>query len=324
MDEYSKHFYIGDVKIPNRVFSAPIAGVSDWAFRVLAWEAGCGLVYTEMVSAKALLHANKKTFKMIDLEKEVKPPCVQIFGSDPKCMAEAARLVESKGALIIDINMGCPAPKIVKNNEGCALMKDLDLAEKIIKLVVKSVKIPVTIKMRKGWDEYSVNAVELAVRAEKAGASAIIIHGRTRDQFYSGRADWQIIKEVKRSVGIPVVGNGDVWKANQSLGMLEETGCDAVMIGRASLGNPWIFTQTVHYLKNRKYLPEPTLNERIKMAIRHLELIVEDKGEYTGVAEMRKHAAWYTKGLKGAAKIRSLINTSKTKEELLNILLSAV
>ena len=324
MNKYAEPFYIGNVKIPNRVLSAPMAGVSDWAFRVLAWEAGCGLVYTEMVSAKALVYANKKTLYMVNFNKEVKPPCVQIFGSDPKCMARAAQLIEAQGALIIDINMGCPAPKIVKNNEGCALMKDIDLAGEIVEWVVRSVKVPVTVKMRKGWDEHSVNAVELAVRVEKAGASAVIIHGRTRDQFYSGKADWQIIRKVKESVNIPVIGNGDIWSAAQALGMLEETGCDAVMIGRASLGNPWIFTQAVHYLRTKELLPDPSPHERIKMAIRHLELIVEDKGEYIGVAEMRKHAAWYTKGLKGAAKIRARINSAKTKEELCNVLLSAV
>ncbi|MBM7856042.1 nifR3 family TIM-barrel protein [Desulfohalotomaculum tongense] len=314
--------HIGTVKIANRVISAPMAGVTDRAFRVLAREAGCGLVCTEMVSDQALIYSNPKTMHMVDFRGEPGPLSVQIFGSHVEYMSQAAKIVQQRGADIIDINMGCPAPKIVKNNEGCALMKDPDLAGRIVEAVVKSVSVPVTVKMRKGWDEDSVNAVELARRVVCAGASAVTVHGRTRDQFYSGEADWSIIRQVKEAVDVPVIGNGDIWHPQDAVRMMEETGCDAVMIGRAAMGNPWIFKQTIHYLKTGELLPGPRPEERIKTAIRHLELIVEDKGEKIGVAEMRKHAAWYTKGLPGAARLRRHINQAQTPEELREILMS--
>ncbi|MCD5407351.1 MAG: tRNA dihydrouridine synthase DusB [Desulfotomaculum sp.] len=315
---------IGTVKLVNRVIAAPVAGVSDRSFRILAREAGCGLVYTEMISAQALQYGNKKTLQMVDFKDEQLPLSVQIFGSNAAYMARAAEIVADRGAAIIDINMGCPAPKIVKNNEGCALMKDVQLAAQIVAAVVKQVNIPVTVKMRKGWDEEQVNAVELALCVEQAGASAVAIHGRTRGQFYSGKADWEIIRQVKEAVKIPVIGNGDIGSAVDAGRMLQATGCDAIMIARAALGNPWIFKQTVHYLETGAILPDPGPLERVQMAIRHLKLMVADKGEYTGVTEMRKHAAWYTKGLCGAAALRQRINQSQTTLELETILLSVL
>lgn len=311
---------IGDVCIPNSVVSAPMAGVTDKTSRLLAREAGCGLVYTEMVSDKALIFANKRTERIINLAGEQPPIAVQIFGSDPEFMAEAAEIVVGFGASIIDINMGCPAPKIVRNCEGSALMRDLPLARKIIKAVVNRVSVPVTVKMRKGWDDTSINALDLAVIAEDEGVAAITIHGRTRAQYYSGQADWEIIERVKSRVEIPVIGNGDIWEPQDAGRMLELTGCDGVMIGRGAMGNPWIFKRTAKYLETGHLLPEPSAMERIQMAIRHLEMIIEDKGEHVGVREMRKHAAWYLKGMKDSAKAREIFNHAKTKEEFENIL----
>ncbi|MEG6617219.1 tRNA dihydrouridine synthase DusB [Peptococcaceae bacterium 1198_IL3148] len=315
---------IGSVKLVNKVVSAPMAGVTDRAFRVLAREMGCALVCTEMVSDQALLYQNKKTLHMIDFTNEPGPLSVQIFGSNAQYMADAAAIIAAQGADIIDINMGCPAPKIVRNNEGCALMKNPDLAEEIVRAVTARVKVPVTVKMRKGWDEDNINAVEMAQRVVQAGAAAVTIHGRTRGQFYSGEADWDVIRQVKDAVSVPVIGNGDIWKPQDAVRLLEETGCDAVMIGRGAMGNPWLFKQTIHYLDTGELLPEPTAEERIKTAIRHLEMIVADKGECKGVAEMRKHAAWYTKGFRGAAGLRQKINQAKTLPELKQVLYLAV
>lgn len=315
---------IGTVKLANKVVSAPMAGVTDRAFRVLARESGCGLVCTEMVSDQALIYGNKKTMAMADFRDESGPLSVQIFGSNSEYMAQAAEIVASRGADIIDINMGCPAPKIVKNNEGCALMKTPDLAYKIVKQVVGRVDIPVTVKMRKGWDEENVNAVEMALLVVEAGASAVTVHGRTRGQFYGGKADWEVIRRVKKAVNVPVIGNGDIWSPEDAERMIKHTGCDGVMIGRAAMGNPWIFKQTIKYLETGEKLPDPTPEERINTAIRHLDLIVKDKGEFIGVSEMRKHAAWYTKGLRGAARLRQSINRAKTKDELEQVLLSSI
>lgn len=315
---------IGTVNLTNQVVSAPMAGVTDRAFRVLAREMGCGLVCTEMVSDQALMYKNSKTLQMVDFADEPSPLSVQIFGSNAEYMAHAAEIVVSQGADIVDINMGCPAPKIVKNNEGCALMQNLDLAAEIVQAVATRVKVPVTVKMRKGWNEEQVNAVELAERVVTAGAVAITVHGRTRNQFYSGQADWEIIKKVKNAVDVPVIGNGDIWSPQDAARMLEQTGCDGVMIGRGAMGNPWLFKQTVHYLATGELLQEPTPRERINTAIRHLEMIVTEKGEFIGVSEMRKHAAWYTKGFRGAANLRQRINQAKTVEELKTVLLEAV
>lgn len=311
---------IGNIQLANPVIAAPMAGVTDKAFRILAKEAGVGLVYTEMVSDMALIYNNQKTKTIMNLEYEKEPVCVQIFGSKPETMAQGAKLIEEAGAHIIDINMGCPAPKIVKNNEGSALMKDLDCAERIVKAVVQAVKVPVTVKMRKGWDDQSVNAMELAQRVEAQGAAAVTVHGRTRSQFYSGQADWEIIAKVKKVVKIPVTGNGDIWQPQDAKRMMDETGCDAVMIGRGAQGNPWLFKRTVHYLETGELLPEPDGYEKLRTAIRHFELLYEDKGERVAVREMRKHAAWYIKGLRDATNVRDEINRATTKEEVIRIL----
>jgi len=277
---------------------------------------GCGLVYTEMISDLALLYSNQKTLEMLDIGGEPRPIAVQIFGSRPEEMARAAQLVEQAGATIIDINMGCPAPKIVKNNEGAALMRNPELAGRIVEAVCQAVKIPVTVKMRKGWDENSVNVLEVASIVEAAGARAVTVHGRTRSQMYSGKADWRIIAAVKSRLRIPVIGNGDIWTPQDAKRMLDETGCDAVMIGRGSLGNPWIFRRVVHYLETGELLPEPTAAERIQMAKRHLDLLLAEKGEYIAVREMRKHAAWYVKGLREATRLREEINKAERALEV--------
>ncbi len=311
---------IGPVELENPVIAAPMAGITDRAFRILAREAGCGLVHTEMVSDQALLYGNPKTCSLLNISGEAGPVSMQIFGSDPGYMAEAAEIVAARGAWIIDINMGCPTPKIVKNGEGSALMRSPEKAVAIVKAVVRRVKIPVTVKMRKGWDDSSVNAVEIARLVAEAGASAVTVHGRTRAQFYTGKADWGIIAAVKKAVNVPVTGNGDIWHPADCLAMMEQTGCDAVMIGRAALGNPWIFAQSAHFLKTGELLSGPTLAERVATAMRHFHLLVETKGEDVAVREMRKHAAWYMKGLPGAARLRELINKAKSQREINDLL----
>ncbi|MDD2554637.1 MAG: tRNA dihydrouridine synthase DusB [Desulfotomaculaceae bacterium] len=314
---------IGGIVLENPVIAAPMAGVTDKSFRILAREAGCSLVCTEMVSDQALLYGNPKTCSLLDISGEDSPVSIQVFGSDPGYMAAAAEIVESRGARLIDVNMGCPTPKIVKNGEGAALMRNPDQAAAIIRAIVGRVKIPVTVKLRRGWDESSVNAVEMACLVEDAGAAAVTVHGRTRSQFYAGKADWGIIASVKRAVAIPVIGNGDIWTPQDALLMLEQTGCDGIMIGRASLGNPWIFKQTVYFLETGAMLPGPTPGERAAMALKHFNLLLENKGENVAVREMRKHAAWYMKGLRGAARLREMVNRAKTGEEI-KILLEQV
>lgn len=310
---------IGSVQLDNPVISAPMAGITDRAYRILAKEAGCGLVCTEMVSDQALLYGNPKTNHLLDSSGETGPISMQIFGSDTGYMADAAEIVESRGADLIDINMGCPTPKIVKNGEGSALMREPEKAAEIVRAVVGRVQVPVTVKMRKGWDERSINAVELARLVVDAGAAAVTVHGRTRSQFYTGKADWGIIAAVKKAVNVPVIGNGDIWNPQDALAMMEQTGCDGVMIGRAALGNPWIITKIVHFLKTGDLLPDPALEERVATALRHLDLLVEIKGEKVAVWEMRKHAAWYMKGLRGASRLRELVNKARSKEEIRKI-----
>lgn len=313
---------IGTLSLPNRVLAAPLAGFTDKAFRLLARRFGCGLVYTEMVSSEAILYKNARTYALFDLAGEQPPVAVQIFGCHPEHMAAAARVAVEQGASLIDINMGCPTPKIVKNGEGAALMRDLPRAAAIIRAVVAAVEVPVTVKMRKGWSQSQVNAPELAVLAEECGAAAVTVHGRTREQFYSGKADWGIIRSVKQAVRIPVIGNGDLFQPEDAARMLEETGCDGVMIARGALGNPWIFQRTLHYLESGELLPEPNPRERIELALEHFNLDVAHKGGELAVPQMRKHLALYLKGLPGAAARRNAVNTAKTPEEVRALLIS--
>lgn len=315
---------IGNIVLENPVITAPMAGITDKAFREILKSMGTGMVSTEMVSDKALTYANKNTLELLDIEGEEYPICVQIFGSEPDVMAEAAKIVENKGAHLIDINMGCPAPKIVRNGEGSALMRNPALAGEIIKEVVKAVKVPVTVKMRKGWDEDLVNAVEMAQIAENMGAAAVTIHGRTRDQFYTGKADWEIIRKVKKAVQIPVIGNGDIWTENDAGLMMERTGCDGVMIARGMLGNPWLIKKSVDLILGKEEVNPPDFKDKILMAIQHLQRMVELKGEFKGVSQMRKHLAWYIKGIRDAAQIRTEINKLTQKEELDRLLISLI
>ena len=298
---------IGNVKLKNNVFLAPMAGVTDMAFRILCKRQGCGLTYTEMVSAKGLHYKSDNTAVLLEIAEEERPAAAQVFGSEPDIVAEAARRAEAGGAAIIDINMGCPTPKIVRNGDGSALMKSPVLVGEIVRSTVAAVKVPVTIKIRKGWDEKSVNAVEIASIAALEGAAAVTVHGRTREQFYSGTADWNIIKRVKDAVDIPVIGNGDVITPQDAGRMLEETGCDAVMIGRGAQGNPWIFKRTAEYLRTGELLPEPDFEQRVLAIMEHMDMVTELKGEGTGVKEMRKHTAWYLKGMPGSAKVKAEI-----------------
>ncbi|MDT8902760.1 tRNA dihydrouridine synthase DusB [Anaeroselena agilis] len=312
---------IGAVAVAEpAVVLAPMAGVTDLPFRLLAKEMGCSLLYSEMVSDKGLLHNNCHTLDMLRIDDRERPVAVQIFGSEPASMAAAARIVARAGADIIDVNMGCPTPKIVKNGEGSALMRRPELARDILAAVVDAVQVPVTVKIRKGWDEESVNAVEIAALAEQAGVAAIAVHGRTREQFYSGTADWDIIRRVKERVKVPVIGNGDVRTPRDAERLLALTGCDAVMVGRASQGNPWIFRQIGHYLRDGGMLPPPSLEERLAVLARHLEMLIGHKGEHIAIREMRRHAAWYTKGLPRAAEIRLRLNQAESREDFALIL----
>ncbi|EGT2203074.1 transfer RNA-dihydrouridine synthase [Clostridioides difficile] len=309
---------IGNLELKNKVFLSPMAGVTDLPFRLICKEQGCGLLYTEMINGKALCYDDENTKKMLKIEDEEHPVAVQIFGSEPEFMGRAAEIMNDYSNEILDINMGCPAPKVVKNGDGSALMKNPKLAEEVLRAVVKNSKKPVTLKIRKGWDDNSVNAVEIAKIAEDCGISALAIHGRTREQFYTGKADWNIIAEIKKNLSIPVIGNGDVFTIEDSINMLDKTGCDAIMIGRGAQGNPWIFKRINHYMNTGEILPEPTLNEKISTAIKHLKLAVEEHGEYVAVREMRKHIAWYLKGLRNSAKLRDEINKIEDYQEVVS------
>ncbi len=312
---------IGNIELKNPFLLAPMAGITDAPFRLLAKEMGCALVYTEMISAKGLVYENEHTGDMIRTDDRERPAAVQLFGSDPKFMANAARMVTATGmADILDINMGCPAPKVVKGGDGSALMRQPQLAYDVMKAVVEATHLPVTVKIRKGWDAESINAVEIACLAEQAGISAVAVHGRTRAEYYSGSCDRTIIKAVKEAVSIPVIGNGDIRTPQDAMRMMDETGCDAVMIGRASEGNPWIFRQMLHYWQTGETLPPITLEERCAMIRRHLALQMEEKGEYIGLREMRKHAAWYTKGMPKSAQFRQKINGAETLDEFLSLI----
>lgn len=307
---------IGSVALENNVFLAPMAGVTDLPFRILCKEMGCGLVYSEMVSAKGILYDNKNTTELLEIAEKERPAAVQLFGSDPEILGAMAKKIESYPIDIIDVNMGCPAPKIVKNGEGSCLMKTPELVGKIVKSLVESQSKPVTIKFRKGFDDAHINAVEIAKIAEANGAAAVAVHGRTREQYYSGRADWDIIREVKKAVHIPVIGNGDIFTPQDAKNLLEHTGCDAIMVGRGAQGNPWIFKRILCYLQTGELLPEPTAEERVEKALRHAQMLIAYKGEYVGIREMRKHMAWYMKGLPGAAELRGKLNYAETMTEM--------
>ncbi len=311
---------IGNVKLENNLILAPMAGVTDLPFRVLCREEGCGLLYTEMVSAKAILYKNKNTKELLEVDPSERPIAVQLFGSDPQILGAMAHQIEDGPYDLIDLNMGCPVPKVAGNGEGSALMKNPKLVEEILSTMVRSVKKPVTVKFRKGFDDEHVNAVEIAKIAESCGVSAVAVHGRTREQYYSGTADWDIIRQVKEAVSIPVIGNGDIFTPQDAKRCLEETGCDGLMIGRGARGNPWIFKRTAHYLETGELLAEPIGAEIGEMILRHARMQVKMKGEYIGMKEMRKHVAWYTAGLPHSASMRRASNELETLEQLENLL----
>lgn len=309
-------YKIGSVKLDNQLILAPMAGVTDLPYRLLCKEQGCGLVYTEMVSAKAILYHNKNTNSLLEVAEGEGPVAVQLFGSDPDIMAEIAARIQEGPYDIIDVNMGCPVPKIVNNGEGSALMKNPDLVYRILSAMVKAVRKPVTVKFRKGFDDQHVNAVEIAKAAQAAGVSAVAVHGRTREQYYSGTADWSIIRQVKAAVSIPVIGNGDIFEPQDAKRMLMETGCDFLMLARGVRGNPWLFHRTNHYLKTGELLPPPDAAQVKAMILKHAGLQLKYKGDYIGVRELRKHVAWYTTGLAHSAALRQEINQAETMDDL--------
>lgn len=307
---------IGNVTLENNLVLAPMAGVTDLPFRVLCKEQGAGLICMEMVSAKGIYYNNKNTESLLTTTEEERPVSLQLFGSDPQIMSEMAKKIEERPFDILDINMGCPVPKVVNNGEGSALMKNPKLVYEIVSQIVKAIQKPVTVKIRKGFDEEHVNAVEIAKIAEEAGASAVAVHGRTREQYYSGKADWDIIRRVKEAVSIPVIGNGDILTAKDALAMKQQTNCDGFMIGRGAQGNPWIFRQILHSLETGEELPKPTMEEVTEMLLRHARAQIAFKGGVVGIREMRKHAAWYTSGYKNSARLRGKINEVETYEDL--------
>ena len=311
-----KQLTIGNVTLENSYILGPMAGVTDLPFRLLCREQGAGLLCMEMVSAKAIYYHNKNTETLLEIHPQEPPVSLQLFGSDPKIVSEMANRIEERPFSILDINMGCPVPKVVKNGEGSALMREPKLVYELVHATVKAIQKPVTVKIRKGFDENHVNAVEIARIAQEAGAAAVAVHGRTREQYYTGQADWDIIRQVKEAVQIPVIGNGDVTSGEKAIAMREQTGCDGVMIARGAEGNPWIFSELISYEKNGTLPPRPTVDDICDTILRHARLQLEYKGDYAGIREMRKHVAWYTKGIRGAARIRGEINEVETYEEL--------
>ena len=311
-----KQLKIGNVTLPNNLILGPMAGVTDLPFRLLCKEQGAGLLCMEMVSAKAILYKNRNTEPLLTIGERENPVSLQLFGSDPEIVSSIAHSIEERPFDILDINMGCPVPKIVNNGEGSALMKDPVLAGKIIEKTVKAIKKPVTVKIRKGFDDDHVNAVEMAHIAEECGAAAVAVHGRTREQYYSGKADWEIIRQVKEAVKIPVIGNGDLNSAEDVISMSNQTGCDGFMIARGAQGNPWIFRQILHYFETGEKLEKPTLDEVADMILRQAKMMLEFKGEYIGIREIRKHAAWYTGGYPNSSRLRESINGVETFDKL--------
>ena len=311
-----KQLQIGNVTLKNNLILAPMAGVTDLPFRLLCKEQGAGLLCMEMVSAKAILYKNKNTEELLTIDPRENPVSLQLFGSDPDIISEIAKQIEDRPFDILDINMGCPVPKVVNNGDGSALMKNPVLAGEIIEKTVRAIQKPVTVKIRKGFDDDHVNAVEMAHIAEESGAAAVAVHGRTREQFYSGKADWDIIRQVKERVSIPVIGNGDLLTAEDVIAMEKQTGCDGFMIARGAEGNPWIFRQILHYFETGEQLPKPDFSEMTEMLLRHAKMQLEFKGEYTGIREIRKHAAWYTAGYKNSSKLRGRINEVENYEQL--------
>ena len=320
IDESMIDMKIGNIEIKNNVFLAPMAGVTDMPFRIICREMGCGLVYSEMVSAKGMLYQSKNTEKILEVGENENPIAVQLFGSDFQILASMAKKIENYNIDIIDINMGCPVPKIVKNGEGSALMLEPKRIEKIIKAMVDAQDKPVTIKIRKGFDDNNINAVEIAKIAEANGACAVTVHGRTRQQYYSGKADWDIIKKVKKAVNIPVIGNGDIFTPLDAKNLFEYTNCDAVMVARGAQGNPWIFKSINHYIKTGEILPEPSLREKANLILKHAKMLINYKGEYTGIREMRRHISYYSKGIKDGSKLRQNINCVENYEDLETII----
>ncbi|WP_297569311.1 tRNA dihydrouridine synthase DusB [uncultured Anaerovibrio sp.] len=312
---------IGSLEFPVPVFLAPMAGVTDTPYRILAREMGCPLVYSEMVSDKGINYRNEHTLKMLHTEELERPMAMQLFGAEPDSVAKAAQYIQSLNcADILDFNMGCPAPKVVKNHEGSAMLLDPERAFRVLKALVGAVSMPVTVKMRIGWDKDHINVLEMAKLAEEAGVQAVAVHGRTREQFYRDRADWQIIRQVREKLRIPVIANGDIRNVEDLIKIREVTGCEAVMVGRAAQGNPWIFRQLTHYLRTGEILPGPTMEERKEIIIRHLDMLLKFKGDYVGPREMRKHATWYTRGIKGNAELRVQFNKAENRDDFLRIL----
>ena len=307
---------IGNVTLENNLILAPMAGVSDLPFRLLCREQGAGLVCMEMVSAKAILYKNRNTEELLTIDSKEHPVSLQLFGSDPDIISEIAKQIEERPFDILDLNMGCPVPKVVNNGDGSALMKNPRLAGEIIEKTARAIKKPLTVKIRKGFDDAHVNAVELAHIAQESGAAAVAVHGRTREQYYAGHADWDIIRQVKEAVSIPVIGNGDIRTPEDVATMAEQTGCDGYMIARGAEGNPWIFRQILHYFETGEHLSRPDFSEVTEMLLRHAKMQIDCKGDYTGIREIRKHAAWYTAGYRNSSKLRGRINEVENYEQL--------